>query len=320
MVDDPFHRFGKTASPPTAAPTAAPAPALFRSGAGAGVLTEGEILSLIERIPSMPVIVTQLLTKVGNASANSGDLEELIKQDLAIAGRLLKLVNSPFFGLGHQVASISEAVQIVGYSSLKCLVIAASAANILAVDLASYGFSDRGLWRNAVATASVARAIGLKAKASPSESEAYFAAGLLRDIGMLVLGPVLTQRQQRLSATPAGKEHDIQAREREVLGFDHGWVGARAAEKWGLPANLKLCIVHHHRIPATTTIEELRLLATVRLAERLVYATGVGVLKDHPFDARLEPILIQASGLGAERFEGLIKELPQIIKAAEMTG
>jgi HD-like signal output (HDOD) protein len=159
----------------------------------------------------------------------------------------------------------------------------------------------------------------LRAKASQGESESYFAAGLLRDIGLLVLGPLLAQRHLRIGAATTAKDHDIQAQERRILGFDHCWVGERVADRWSLPANLKLCIVHHHRIPATASMEELRLLASVRLAERLVYASGVGVTKDHPFDARLDPLLIQASGLGAARFEELVRDLPQIIKASEMS-
>jgi HD-like signal output (HDOD) protein len=186
------------------------------------------------------------------------------------------------------------------------------------VDLSPYGFADKGLWKNAVATAAVARAVALRAKVSQGDSETYFAAALLRDIGMLVLSPFLAQRQVRLSAQRDAKDRDVQRRERNILGFDHCGAGERVADKWTLPASIRLCISHHHRIPPTAKVEELRLLASVRLAERLVYAAGIGMAKDHPFDIHLEPVLIHASGLDASRFEDLVRELPQIVKTAEM--
>lgn len=334
MPDDLFARFKTRPTRPEggAKPTdVAPVPSadgpakgkedddsgLAYRGQSAAALGEGEVLAAIEAIPAIPVVVQRLLARVGDQAINAGELETLIEQDMALAGRLLKLVNSPFYGLDQRVASIAQALQIVGFSTLRCLVLAASTSNLLALDLCSYGFAERGLWRNSVATAAVCRAIALRNGAGKEAGEEYFTAGLMRDVGMLVLGPFLEQRRIALRSGQEG-EPDILRRERRALGFDHCWVGDRVAERWTLPPRLRLCIAHHHRIPAGSEADELRMLASVRLAERLTYAAGIGVRRDHPFDARLDPVLVQAAGLGSGPFQALVKEMPTIISLAEM--
>lgn len=322
MADDLFSRFKGGARPPQR--PARPGlddddSGLAHRGTATHQVAEADVMLAIERIPAMPMVVQELLARVGNASSNASDLENLIRQDMAIAARLLKLVNSPFYGLGRPVSSIVEAVQIIGFSSLKCLVVAASTANLLAVDLAAYGFTDKGLWRNSVATAALARAVGMRNGSRPEEAEEYFAAGLLRDIGMLVLGPFLIQRKVQLRALGEGEgETDILRRERQAIGHDHCWVGDRVGEKWSLPPVIRLCIAHHHRIPPSATPAQLRLLASVRLAERLGYALGIGVAKDHPFESRPDPLLIQASGLDHHRFQELVQQVPEVVKSVDM--
>ena len=127
-----------------------------RARGGAQAIHEDDVLAAVARVPALPAVVVQLLQQVGSAASTASDLERLIRQDMALTGRLLKLVNSPFYGLANPVGSIQQAVAIIGFSSLRSLVLAASAADVLTVDLASYGFGERGLWRNSVACAALA--------------------------------------------------------------------------------------------------------------------------------------------------------------------
>ncbi len=265
----------------------------------------------------MPTVVQQLLRRSGSTAGSTADLEDLIKQDMGIAGRVLKLVNSPFYGLGQKVSSIKAAVDIIGLASLKSIAVAASTASILATRLDVYGYADKGLWTNACATAAVARAIGQKAGADRDLVEEYFCAGLLRDIGMLVLGPFLAAHHKPLRRE-SGTEQDIIRRERMLIGVDHCWCGERVAEKWTLPDDLKLVIGHHHRIPPAADVDTLRKLASVRLAERLTYTMNVGLLPDHPFERQIDGILVSATGMAGAKLQELMKELPQIIANSEI--
>jgi HD-like signal output (HDOD) protein len=225
-------------------------------------------------------------------------------------------VNSPFYGLTKKVSSISQAVSIVGFSSLKSLVMAVSAANLMMIDLDCYGFKQDGLWKNSIVTAMLARDIARRCGIGRDESEDYFLAGLMRDVGKLVLAPIMGRHQVILRKDISSKD-DILVRERRTMGFDHCWAGERVAEKWRLPVGLCLAIGKHHRIPPNLNDDQMKLLARLRLAERLAYAAGAGVITDHPFDAQIDAVLLQASGLSATLFQAFMMEAPGIVAKAE---
>lgn len=277
---------------------------------------EAELLAEVDRIPSLPAVVQEILALAGSMSSTAMEMEELIRQDMVIAGRLLKLVNSPFYGLTKSVSSISQAVSIVGFSSLKSLVMAASAANLMVVDLSCYGFKADGLWKNSIVTAMLARDIARRCGVDKDEAEEYFMAGLMRDVGMLVLGPILAKNKVNLRKKNGNKD-DILTRERRAIGFDHCWAGDRVAEKWRLPAELALTIGKHHRIPSLLSDQQMKRLATLRLAERLGYASGAGVANDHPFETQIDGVLLQAVGLSASLFQTFMIEAPAIVAKAD---
>src|SRR3954467_14023368 len=119
----------------------------FRSGPGAdddsgteshrrgAVVGEGEVLAAIGQLPALPAVVHKILDLIGSDRSSAQDLEAIVRQDMVIAGRLLKLVNSPFYGLRQPVVSLVQAVSIIGFSSLKSLVLAASVTQVLAASL-----------------------------------------------------------------------------------------------------------------------------------------------------------------------------------------
>ena len=287
----------------------------FRRTGGLAQLGESEVLDAIDRAPALPHIVGQVLKRVGDAHSSTADLEGLIEQDMVLAGKVLKLVNSAFYRRPQPVGSIRDAVSIIGFQSLRSLVLAASTSNILLVDLEPYGMIRGGLWRNAIATASVARAAGIRSGAGPEMSEEFFAAGLLRDVGLLILSPFLARSGVRLRKD-AGV--DILTAERRAVGYDHCWVGDRLAEKWQLPAALRACIGRHHREPDGA--DHARHIGTVRLAERLVYAAGVGVQPDHPFETQVDARAVKQSGLDAARFAAVCAEVPNLVKDTDPPG
>jgi HD-like signal output (HDOD) protein len=282
----------------------------FRRTGGLAKLAEDEVLGAIDRAPALPHIVGQVLARVGDAHSSTGDLEGLIEQDMVLAGKVLKLVNSAFYRRPQPVGSIRDAVSIIGFASLRSLVLAASTSNILLVDLEPYGMTRGGLWRNSIATAAVVRAVGMRSGAGPDVSEEFFAAGLLRDIGMLILSPFLARSGVRLHKDA---QTDILLAERRAIGFDHGWVGDRLAEKWQLPPALRMSIGRHHRDPSGDG-DFGRHLGALRLAERLVYAAGVGMHADHPFDTQVDARCVKQAGLDAARFAALCAEVPTLVK------
>ena len=180
---------------------------------------------------------------------------------MVITGRVLKLVNSPFYGRSSQVSSLQQAVALLGQRSLRSLVVAVSTRDIMASDVSAYGFGENGLWLNSMVTAGLARRAGELLELPSDAADEAFVAGLLRDVGMLVLGPMMKANGLTLLAEEA-KGIDIIDRERSLLGYDHCWVGERVCSKWKLPSSLSLVIGKHHRVPSTMD-DHSRLLMTV---------------------------------------------------------
>ncbi len=287
-------------------------------GSVAGV-TEAEVLAGVDRVPALPLVVTRLLALVGNDLSSASDMEALISQDMVIAGKLLKLVNSPFYGLSNEIRSLPQAVAIIGFASLRSLVLAASTADILDVRIRAYGFLEHGLWLNAMATGCVAREIAQAIGHDNETADEYFVAGLLRDVGMLALGPIY-QRLGIVLAERMGEDGDLLKTERRSIGFDHCWAGQRVAEKWQLPEVLAYVVGRHHRIPQHCQDHALRLLASVRLAERLVCKACVGLESDHPFRTSVDGVLLGASGLSVTAFRDLVGRMPEIVAQAQAEG
>lgn len=275
---------------------------------------ESDALAALDRVAPLPTVAQKILALVDSQSASTADLEHLVRLDPVIAAKLLKLVNSPFYGLPNHVSSISQAVTMIGFAGVKSLVVAASISDVLAQDCSSYGYGERGLWKAAIAGAAIARTIAQHTGVANEECEEYFLGGLMRDLGILALGPFLSRRGQRLGR---GQGSDMQTRERAIMGFDHCWAGERLAERWRLPPRLRQCLAKHHRPSAGPSDADSRLLASVRLADCLTAASRIGLEADHPFDVRVDPSQIQAAGLDGQRFQSLMQHLPAVIQAAE---
>ena len=109
--------------------------------ASGAVLREPEILAALERLPPLPAVVRRILAMVGNDQASASDLGALVQLDLVVCAKLLKLVNSPFYGLSFHVTSVAQAVAMIGFGGVRSLVVAASLSEVLVQQLEIYGFS-----------------------------------------------------------------------------------------------------------------------------------------------------------------------------------
>ncbi len=272
-------------------------------------LREQDVQQGIERLPSLPTVVTEVLRLVRSDASSIGDLEKRLRDDMALAGKLLKLVNSRFYALPTRVGSISQAVSLVGFASLKSLVLAASASGLLATDVSAYGYAPAGLWANSIATAAIARRAALIAGHGREPAEEAFVAGLLQHVGMVVLAPILARHGHDMRRPTA----DLLAHERSLLGLDHRWVNARLAERWNLPSDLAWVLSRHGDAPNPAL--EMR-LAVLQLAERMANRAGIGLGPQHPFANTVDDTLLSPAGFTPEHFAKLEAELPTLLSGA----
>jgi len=272
-----------------------------------------EILHKSELIPSLPEVVLEVLSLVNDRGAEIEQFESLLKNDGPLVAKMLRVVNSPFYAVSSHVTSIGQAVMVLGFRSLRSLVLAASTANYMERDYGCYGFEAKGLWKHAIAVASGARTLASHLRKSADTREAVFVAGLLHDIGKMLLAPYLRDLGKTIDPAlgSAGQE-------REYLGIDHQEAGKLVAEKWALSPMVCEVLAHHHN---ETCAPEHRIChAIVRVANQYSNAQGIGLAEVAPDDAFVpEASELDILGLNEENWLDAAFDMREAVEAAQST-
>ncbi|GJM45202.1 MAG: phosphohydrolase [Gemmatimonadota bacterium] len=233
------------------------------------------ILASIETLPSLPSVVTDVLRLANDPDASASDFEAIIRKDQALTAKVLRLVNSPFFGLKRSVESIPQAIVVLGMKSLRSVVLAARTSRLLDRQLTPYGLASQGLWQHSISCAMLGSDLAQRLKAGQAAQEAVFVGGLLHDVGKVVLAPHLATEQPAFG-NALRESPDLCAVETEFLGMSHAEAGARMGRHWDLPDSLVRVIERHH-VWADPDPADLG-LALVRLANELCNQLGVGLV------------------------------------------
>lgn len=209
-------------------------------------LTPEAILLKINNLPSLPTVVMALLASMGQEDVNVEALANTIAQDQALTAKTLRLANSSFYGMAKQVTTLHEAITILGFRTVRSL--ATTAALMGAFDgKNSVSLNVTPFWRHAIAAAVCARVLARHLSVNPDYA---YTAGLLHDIGRLIL---VTQFQAEYEATMAYRvAHDcsLLEAERAVLGLDHAEVGLMLTQNWKFPEELQQALAQHHAAQA----------------------------------------------------------------------
>ena len=231
-------------------------------------------------LPSMPAIAMQVLELTRDTDVEIAKIAGLVSRDPAMSAKILKTVNSSFYGRAQRVGTISQAVVILGLQAVKTLVLGFSLVSNLSASKAK-GFDHRAYWKRSIYAATAARVCA--AKAGVAQQEEAFLAALLADIGMLVLDLTVGDEYGAVNVQAASHE-DLAAVEAADLGGTHAEVGGLIAEKWKLPPQLAGPIASHHR-PAGVVDPAVRKLTQVvglsgRVADVFVDADPAPALAD----------------------------------------
>ncbi len=249
-------------------------------GAGAGTQslvgererTAREIELRIERFPSLPSVVLEIERVANDPGASVGDFEDAIRVDPVVTAKILRLANSAFYARARSVSTIRDAVGALGVRTLRSLVMAAASGGVMDRRLPAYGYEPDGLWKHSFAAALCCRAAASKMSSSERVQEEVFVAGLLHDIGKMVLDPLL----EDVAAGSSGEtSFRTPALEAERLGWSHARVGELIVAKWKLPPEIGEAIVHHHD-PAAAPSCPLHVSVLV-LANDFVKEAGIGL-------------------------------------------
>jgi HD-like signal output (HDOD) protein len=201
-------------------------------------------MSRVTEINSLPEITTRIVQVVEDPRATALDMHEIVKNDPALAAKILKVVNSAFYGLPSQIASLDRAIIMLGLSAVKNIAMAASLARLFRGDAVSEHFSARDLWRHCIAVGVCARALG-QAAHNP-QAEEFFVAGLVHDLGLLVTGQLFPRQFREVADCCSSQPSDFCALEEQLIGADHQCFGGVLATKWRFPPALRYANAYHH--------------------------------------------------------------------------
>jgi putative nucleotidyltransferase with HDIG domain len=258
-------------------------------------------------LPTFPAVASRLIEEVARPDATSEEIGRILSRDPALTARTLKLANSDFYGFPRKVGSVDLAVLVLGTHTIRDLVLTSSVVQAMG----RTGSALEGLLGHAMASGIAARALADRAKYRLT-GDAY-AAGLLHDVGKVVLRETDSGRfDQVLARCRAKGVVDLEA-ERKLFGSDHAEVGGWLAERWGLPADIVEAIACHHGPKAAARNPALASLVHIAnfLAQRAGYPWASG-LEAAGIDAdawkEIEPHATRREGLVAELVATVIRE------------
>lgn len=205
-----------------------------------------KIVTNLKNLPSLPALYKELMDEIHSGDASLKKIAKIISKDMAMVTKILQLVNSAFFGLRTTVSNSEQAVALLGSDTIRSLVLSMQAFSQFDAK-ALPGFSLEALWQHGLKTSGYAKAIAKEERAPQTMIDDAFTAGLLHDIGMLVLASNLPDGYQQVLGLQKDKGLlDWQA-EQEVFGVTHAEVGAYLLGLWGVGEAIVEAVAYHHR-------------------------------------------------------------------------
>lgn len=210
----------------------------------------------VQDLPALPTVVMRILKETESPDACTHTIERMLAADQALTSKVLRVVNSAYYGLSGQVTSLSQAIVILGLQQIRNLVLSVSAYSAIKPRTARQQETMRVFWLHSFGTAAATQIIAQRKRLSIQDAETAFVGGLLHDIGRLFLFSNFTQTYDQVIRYAEQKKMPVEKAELRLLGMDHGAVGAQMAEHWKLPKPL-VKMIGEHEAPSQDIVDPL---------------------------------------------------------------
>jgi len=264
-------------------------------------------------LKTLPHVALRLTKLVNDDMSTMHDFEEVIKLDPVLVTRLLRLVNSPYFGLINKVEAISKAVVYVGMKNIRNLIAVEALRNLFRGEEYENGFSRRNLWIHSATVAIVAEMIAKRIFGQ--EGEDVFLAGIIHDVGLIVEDQLVGDLLQEACDKYDPSQNTFTSCEQEKIGTDHCQVGNLLAREWRLPDEILKAIRLHHdkdKQYPLGSIPTIILLAEY-IAGKLGYSPIVGRFEPLP------PYLVRHVRSSMSNYKVIMRDLPnEMAKAKDL--
>jgi len=205
-----------------------------------------KINEYIKKMPSLPTSVTKVLEVCSNPQVSPADLNHVISLDPVLVGRVLKLINSAYYGLGQPVTNLVRAIIMLGINTVKNLALSTAIMGNFTSNRNFQGLNMEGFWRHSLCVGVSSKLLAAKRGIDVKLREEYFTAGLLHDIGKIPLNAVL-HKEYMLTLSEADRDRtSLNLAEDHTLGMDHCAAGAAIVKAWKLDGAVGDAIIYHH--------------------------------------------------------------------------
>lgn len=296
---------------PTATQPAAPGGA--GDGNPGGLSTElTKALSRITEISSLPEITTRIIQIVEDPKSTAHDMHEIVRSDPALAAKVLKVVNSAFYGLPSQISNLDRAIVMLGLSAVKNIALAASLSRLFRPGNLSSKFAVRDLWLHSIAVGVCSRMIAEKSFGQPEET---FVAGLVHDVGLLVEYQLLPEKLRNVVAACEAQSQNFLKAELSLIGGDHTQFGAAIVVRWKFPPMLRNAVQYHHD-PSALQADHRKLVAAIQVADTICCQNQIGFYLTAETQEVTEDQL-GIIGISPETVAEIVEALPERIAESE---
>jgi len=226
-------------------------------------------------LPTLPTIVTQLISVVGDPASSARQIAQLVSTDQALTAKILKVANSSFYGFDRQIATVQLAIVVLGIDMVKNIGLSVAVLKRFSQGQEHALFDRQRFWEHAIGAGVAGRMLARKFYDRRKADEA-FVAGVLHDIGKLILIEYFYNEFVEALTLAKKKDMALVDAEEEVLGVSHADVGGWLTEKWNLPPHLVNAISYHHRPFEQPVNEPENLVVLTHLGNALIRHSRVG--------------------------------------------
>ena len=244
-------------------------------------------LDHIEDLPTLPLIAIKVNKMLQDYNTPIEKLSTVIKNDQAMVPRILKLVNSSFYGFKSKIANIDRAIILLGFNTISNAIVAVAIVDALSIKETSDDFIMKDFWEHSVAVAVISRYLAEKSRLCLPEEA--FTGGLLHDIGKLILSQYFPELFNKVIISAKENNSTFYKAEKKEIPLTHAQLGAFMADKWKLPDCLIDTIRYHHAV--RTSVKNINLLMTVHIADFIANHFI------HNADEKFNPALIHPEAL-----------------------
>lgn len=231
-----------------------------------------DLKTVVKEVPTLPIVYQQLFSKMSNPNVSVPQLAEVVTRDQSLATKILKLVNSAFYGYKKEITTISRAMVILGFRTVRNAALAISVFDYVSGAVEDSRFPVEDFWKHSLCTASICKVVGMKT--GSMQQEETFVAGLLHDIGKMIMMKYFPEDFGEVCGYALDNQKSWSEAEEALLNIGHATVAKAVLRSWNFPATLVEAVQFHHSPDSGASYPSL--VALTNLADYVSYELEMG--------------------------------------------